>query len=250
MCFGLKYSCEFSSFVRTELKFYELRFQQQQQQHLIKRFAERRQAKIVQNRCEVGSHRSKCQFWMHSFLHTAVPVLTIRDHLQSALFTCKMASYSESGKSGKHLIHITHFFDPNHFWFKFTDPIQSNEAALSKLDAKIHEHAAQQRHEKTKSWRIGDIIAAYNITWNKWVRGKVENVIEMENGTPRYFLWALDYGTPLNVIGNYTRDLPQKLAQHRIFAVNEGCIYGIAPAEQVCPASLNYEISDSYPISS
>lgn len=174
---------------------------------------------------------------MHPFLHTAVPVLTIRDHLQSALFTCKMASWSESGKSGKHLIHITHFFDPNHFWFKFTDPIQSNEAALSKLDAKIHEHAAKQRHEKSKSWRIGDIIAAYNITWNKWVRGKVENVIEMENGTPRYFLWALDYGTPLNVIGNYTRDLPQKLAQHRIFAVNEGCIYRMAPAEQVCPAS-------------
>lgn len=161
-----------------------------------------------------------------------------RSHLQSAFSACKMASWSESDKSGKHLIHITHFFNPNHFWFKFTDTFQSNDDELSKLDAKIHEQVAQQQHEKKKSWRIGDIIAAYNITWNKWVRGRVENVIEMKNGTPRYFLWALDYGTPMNVIGNYTRELPRKLADHKIFAVTEGCIYGIVPAEQVCPESL------------
>lgn len=141
-----------------------------------------------------------------------------------------------SDKSGKHLIHITHFFNPHHFWFKFTDVDQSKLNELNELDARIYEYATKRRIEKKWCWRIGDIIAAYNIIWNKWVRVRVENVIEVNNGTPRYYLWAIDYGIPMNAIGNNTSPLPTELSEFDVFAVHEGCIYGIMPAQQVCLA--------------
>lgn len=145
-----------------------------------------------------------------------------------------MSCWSDSSRSGKHLIYITHFFNPHHFWFKYVDENESNQVELCELDAKIHQYATKCRPSKKLSWRIGDIIAAYNVTWNKWVRGKVENVIEVENGTPRYLLWAIDYGLPMNVIAIYTSPLPKELAEFKSCSVYEGCSYGIMPATQVC----------------
>lgn len=146
-----------------------------------------------------------------------------------------MSSISESNRNDKELIHITHFVNPHHFWFKFID---DNQDDLNDLDARIHAHAThlRKRNQKNMNWNIGDVIAAYHFPWNKWVRCKVENKIEVLEGTPKYYLWAIDYGTPLEVIGMHTTLLPDELANVNIQAVHEGSIYGIMPAEQVCAA--------------
>lgn len=156
--------------------------------------------------------------------------------IQSASAQVKMGS----DKLGKHLIYITHFISPHHFWFKFDDPDKSNRAALIELDAEIHEYATKRQFDKKWSPHRSSIVAAWVNDWNKWVRGKVENVVEVESGTPRYFLWAIDYGRPISVIANHTVPLPRELAEINISAVQEGCIYGILPAEQVCLVARNF----------
>lgn len=158
--------------------------------------------------------------------------------LAVGILTRKMGSWSDlsSDKSGKHLVHITHFFNPHHFWFKFIDAEWAQLDELNELEANIYEYTKKRQHDKTFSWQIGDIIAAYSFTWNKWVRGRVENVFEVKNGTPRYSLWAIDCGIPMNVIGKNTFPLPKELAESSVCAVHEGCVYGIMPAEQVCLA--------------
>lgn len=177
----------------------------------------------------------KCHIWKR-LIFTQRYLLSVRRTQSKAIIFLhgKMESYARSIKSGSHLIYITQFHHPHHFWFKFVDTNHSDRRGLFELDTKVHEYATKRRHTvKTMAPKTGDIIAAYNIMWDKWVRGRVENVIEVENGTPRYELWAIDYGLPMSVIGIYTAPLPIELAEFNMYAVHEGCSYGIVPAEQV-----------------
>lgn len=182
--------------------------------------------------------------WQMSILNASITLYRIVYRLHAhdmrslaiGIPTHKMSSWPSSDwdKCGKHLVHITHFFNPHHFWYKYADAKLSNLDELNELEAKIHEYATNHRHDKNVFWRIGDIVATYSITWNKWVRGRVENVIESDNGTPRYSLWAIDCGLPVNAIGRYMAPLPKELAESSVCAVHEGCIYGTMPAKQVC----------------
>lgn len=127
------------------------------------------------------------------------------------------------------IVHIHHFVDPHCFYFKFADDLHDEQLQI------LEEEISKTAHEIVKKNKLyasqnGDIVAAYVVAWNKWVRAQVlENLTHFE----RYKLWALDHGTIFQTDYTNVVSLPTDLKEKIIKGVNRGCIYGITPAKMV-----------------
>lgn len=127
------------------------------------------------------------------------------------------------------IVHIHHFVNPHCFYFKFADDLHDDQLHI------LEEEISKCAHELVKQNvsfepQTGDIVAAYVVSWNKWVRAQVlENLIAFE----RYKLWALDHGTVFQTDYTNVVSLPEPLKDKIIKGVNRGCIYGISPAKMV-----------------
>lgn len=99
-----------------------------------------------------------------------------------------------SQATDKTQIIITHYINPSMFWFKnqLSDSMQ-----LLSHETEIQEFA---RHSVAKSIFsdgyqpvVGEIVLLKNFFMDKWVRCKVDDVIEF-SGIPEYTVWLIDYG--------------------------------------------------------
>lgn len=133
----------------------------------------------------------------------------------------------------KSLIHVTHFLNPHHFYYKYENDIFDEE--LNELEYKIQLHALRWRKTKTENIKanIGEIVAAYNITWNKWFRAKVYDIIQDDCEIIKYKVWAIDHGTPHEIITSWLTPLPIELAENGVKHIHEGAIINYMPAERV-----------------
>lgn len=127
---------------------------------------------------------------------------------------------------------ITHFENPNCFYFKFDHDLHDVE--LQCLEDEICKYARCKYSENTtNSWSecdIGDTVAAYETTWGKWVRAQVrDNLTDLEC----YQLWAVDHGKMFQTTYRNVIPLQSNLSNRQVKGVFRGSIYGVTPAKLV-----------------
>lgn len=94
----------------------------------------------------------------------------------------------------KSQIMITHYINPSLFWFKnqSSDSMKflSYETELQTF-AKLT--AAKSIFFEGHQPVRGEIVLVKSLSMDKWVRCKVEDIIEF-SGVPEYTVWLIDYG--------------------------------------------------------
>lgn len=126
------------------------------------------------------------------------------------------------------LIQITYFVNPYCFYFKYTDDLHNEEFA--EFEEKISKHARHQLGVTTDyTPKRGNIVAAFQCDWGKWVRAKVRSNI---TNVQSYELWAVDYGKVFWTSHKNIVQLPQHLID-RVPIVHQGSLYGICPSKRV-----------------
>ncbi|XP_031616719.1 uncharacterized protein LOC116336748 [Contarinia nasturtii] len=131
------------------------------------------------------------------------------------------------------IIHIIDFIDPHCFYFKFDDDL--HDTKLQNLEDEIANYARTKLKETTQFNAVeGDTVAAYQISWAKWIRAKVlENFEDLK----RCKLWAIDHGQIFETAHKNILPLPQNFSDKTVNGVFRGCIYGMSPANLV----FNYD---------
>lgn len=128
------------------------------------------------------------------------------------------------------VIHISHFINPHCFYFKFDEDLQDTD--LQRLEDEIKIFARSKVNETTELATIkhGDIVAAYEITWGKWMRAVVVSNLE---SLKRFQLWAIDHGRFFRAPHKHVHRLPPNLIDAKVKGVCRGSIYGVCPAKLV-----------------
>lgn len=89
-------------------------------------------------------------------------------------------------------IKMVTFVNPHFFFFKLDNPITGFEDEISKqleeytLESKIRYRSGYDAVEN-------DFVAAYIVSWNKWVRAQVDLILPFPDST-LYVIWCFDYG--------------------------------------------------------
>lgn len=130
------------------------------------------------------------------------------------------------------IIHICHFLNPYCFYFKFDDDLHDD--GLGRLEDEISKYARdkinQSSDEKT-TIAVGYTVAAYVISWGKWVRSVIRSDLDIWNC---YELWAIDHGRPFRAAHGNVVVLPVHLANGKFNGARRGSVYGLSPAKLVC----------------
>lgn len=139
-------------------------------------------------------------------------------------------------------IHITHFVNPHCFFFKLD--IQLHNLPLYEIEGSLAVHAKNiisKQSNNRYTPKIGEIVGAYVITWNKWIRAQVRT-ISPERLNYQYILWAIDHGKRVETIDKFLVPLPDAIKNKSIDSVYQGSIRSYGPAENVisCPYIENF----------
>lgn len=128
------------------------------------------------------------------------------------------------------IIHINYFRDPHCFYFKFDDDLHDSE--LQRLEDQISKYAQNKVQHQTEPSTLqpGDYVAAYEISWGKWVRAIVRGDISKFNCLQ---LWAVDHGKLFRTANKNVVSLPQHLIDVEVKSVHRGSLFGISPANLV-----------------
>lgn len=131
------------------------------------------------------------------------------------------------------VIYITHFLNPNCFYFKFDDDLHDIE--LQNLEDEITKSARSKFHAidavTLNDCDIGETVAAYETTWGKWVRAEVR---EHLRDIGCYQLWAIDHGKLFRAAYKHVTSLSRELSEKSLNTVHRGSIYGVVAAKLVC----------------
>lgn len=127
------------------------------------------------------------------------------------------------------IIHITHFINPNCFYFKFDDDLFNRD--LHDLEKKIADYANFTESNKNVQPKPGEIVAAYIATWSKWIRAQVRSVSQ-RNEIVLIEVWAIDHGRSLEITNRLIRSLPHDLCNERTSGAFQGSILCI-PSKRV-----------------
>lgn len=126
------------------------------------------------------------------------------------------------------IIHITHFVDPHCFFFKFDDDLHDKQ--LQCLEDELSTFARNKVNEQNEfNAKVGDVVAAYEISWGKWVRAEIRANL---NHVARCQLWAIDHGKLFQTAYKNIVPLPQNLIDTIVTGVHQGSIYEVCPAKQ------------------
>lgn len=128
------------------------------------------------------------------------------------------------------LIHITNFQNPNSFYFKFDDDLHDSQLHEVEDELAKYARAEIKKPNKLSNFVIGDAVAAYEISWGKWVRAKICAHLNELN---RYQLWAIDHGRSFQATCSNILPLPPHIAGATANGVSQGSLYGITPAKLV-----------------
>lgn len=127
------------------------------------------------------------------------------------------------------VIHITHFINPNCFYFKFDDDLFNKD--LHDLEKKIADYANFTESNKNVQPKKGEIVAAYIIGWSKWIRAQVRSVSQ-RNEIVVIEVWAIDHGRSLETTNRFIRSLPHDLCNVKTCGAFQGSILCI-PSKRV-----------------
>lgn len=118
----------------------------------------------------------------------------INSHKKVLFVYCRKMTPTSPQPTEKCQIIITHYINPSLFWFKN----QSSDT----MQFLSHEMELQAFARLTATKLIfsggyqparGEIVLVLSLRWDKWVRCKVEEIIEF-SGVPEYTVWLIDYG--------------------------------------------------------
>lgn len=128
----------------------------------------------------------------------------------------------------KLLIHITHFFNPNFFLFK---DFEQNNEKLFELENEISECAQEWRDGVHSVFRpnVGDIVAYYNIDWNKWIRVRVCFINDINVEIVKYNVWAIDHGRMIETTVMNLAYLPEYVQKTETENIFHGSCCGYLP---------------------
>lgn len=129
-----------------------------------------------------------------------------------------------------HSIHINYFLNPYCFYFKFDNDLHNED--LQHLEDEISKYARDQIKELTEPVTVstGDTVAAYEISWGKWVRAHVRYY---DDRFKYYQLWAIDHGKLFRTGNRNVIVLPQHLIDKKVKGVARGSLYSVCPSELV-----------------
>lgn len=133
----------------------------------------------------------------------------------------------------KDLIRITHYINPHMFWFKYETSF-FGKSKLLELDSKLQQYYCEDNDvlsNRKYEPQIDEMVGVFNFSWNRWIRAKVDYIIEGISAPPKYILWAIDYGVPLETNLRWIRQLPEELAREQNDSVCFGGLSNIVPAE-------------------
>lgn len=132
------------------------------------------------------------------------------------------------------LIYITHFFNPNCFYFKLHDEFFNDD--LHKLESEVAVYANRARklsRSKLFTPLIDFTVAAYIIEAGKWVRAKINKLPSESNGS-MYTALAIDHGIVIRVAPYFICSLPPDLIERRVCgSAMQGSVYRTVPASKV-----------------
>lgn len=86
----------------------------------------------------------------------------------------------------KFSIKITNFINPHLFHFKLENIIGQFDM---EMEDRLKVCAVKQRGEKIVGEKK-EYVLAYIVTWNKWVRGQIDLVLDDKH----YIVWCIDQG--------------------------------------------------------
>lgn len=85
-------------------------------------------------------------------------------------------------------IKITNLINPHVFHFKLESIIGQNDIEIEKRLKKIAKRNARLTGHSPE---LGEMVAAYIVTWDKWVRAQVEMILD---NNQQYIVWCMDHG--------------------------------------------------------
>lgn len=137
------------------------------------------------------------------------------------------------------IIHVNHFFDPHCFYFKFDDDL--HDANLQRLEDELTKYAREEKlkdRSEPTTFVPDDIVAAYEISWSKWVRASVRGYDEHFQC---YQLWAIDHGKLFRTPPDNVVALPEHLinTDTEVKGAVRGSLFGVSPAK----IELNFSTS-------
>lgn len=126
------------------------------------------------------------------------------------------------------IIHVNHFFDPHCFYFKFDDDLHDQD--LQRLEDELSKNAREKLIDQNEPivYTPDDIVAAYEISWSKWVRASVRGYDEHFQC---YQLWAIDHGKLFRTQPKNIVPLPEHLVDTKVRGAVRGSLNGISPSK-------------------
>lgn len=96
------------------------------------------------------------------------------------------------------IIIITHFVNPHRLWFKYETCVRNGNAELEQLEQDLERHALKmgklRLHLKGYQPERGEHVAIKHLTWNKWIRARVDAIDVVCGEGPKFVVWATDHG--------------------------------------------------------
>lgn len=96
------------------------------------------------------------------------------------------------------IIILTHFINPHRFWFKYESSVMNGNEALDQLELDLQQHllVMNQRRLYRAGYEPerGEHVAFKHLVWSKWVRARVDHIIEILGEGKKYLVWTTDHG--------------------------------------------------------
>lgn len=134
-------------------------------------------------------------------------------------------------------ITITHFKNPNWFWFKYLsnddEAHRDRDHLENQIEISVCHALLQATAQATEEFKPseGDIVAALIRKCGKWIRARIDLIAS----DGRVKIWAIDYGKPLTVsVKENLMPLPRHLQQICCVEILVGGISSYAPGCLVC----------------
>lgn len=89
-------------------------------------------------------------------------------------------------------IKITNFINPHLFHFKLENIIGQFDAGIEQ-QLKDNSEKAQWEYPNGYPAKQNEMVAAYIVEWDKWIRAQIDSILEHSNGK-QYVIWCLDHG--------------------------------------------------------
>lgn len=118
---------------------------------------------------------------------------------------------------------ITHFINPNSFYYRYVDKAKDDELLL--LDEVVGEAVESAKQEKR--YVVGQMVIVEYLPQNKYLRGIIDGI------KTDYIVWALDYGFPIKTPAKHIYRMNKHLQTLDVNYVHFAGISNVIPAKEI-----------------